>query len=704
MNTNVSKDTNKNLAIKNLSIRETIGFRIASLLFVSIVFLQSISAMVEINEYEKDILSSLGNTAKFSLMPLLHKTDNNKDCPLRASFNENIFKNTIIRGIVFYDMDKELVSSYGEEPTIKLDSKKMVSSKSLWNEKEESYEILFTPPQINMPYYLILKIDSSDIWPKVLNYLTNELISMLIVSLLSTLMLMFVIREWLLNPIRLLHKNLAKAAENPEFPSVEDTSKNYHDEISTAITIANNLINQNANNIKKLKAQAEDKIHKLAYFDTITGLPNRTYFLEQLEDTLHDKKFNRDFRLIVLSVDIDHFKDINDSMGHEIGDMLLEAVGKRLVKALPDSAIISRASADEFLMMIELNRFHPDGSKIIEKIIETMDEPVSIIQERFQVHVSVGVSQYPEDAIEAKQLIKNADIALNRAKDEGRNTIRYYSEDFDLLIQRRFQLLRDLRIALEKEQLDLYYQPQFDLKSGELVGAEALLRWWKPGTKDEEGKFISPDQIIPIAEHSGLIVPIGEYVLRRACRVNKKWQEKGLPNFRVSVNLSWEQFHKCDLVKLVKDVLEETGLDPKYLELEVTESVFMENLNAAVDILHQLNQIGVEISIDDFGTGYSSLSYLRQFPIDRLKIDQSFIRDSLVDKDDKIITKTIIALGHNIGLKVIAEGVELQEHEDFLREEGCDEVQGFKYAKALSEPQFVEFIKNHNPDSIKTKD
>lgn len=700
----LNNNDNKSFTIKNLPLREKLSFRIASFLFITILFFQAITLVFNINKYEKDILNALGETARSTLTPLMHRTTAVNESPFKDTLTPDIFKKTILRGVTVYNMDKAIIGSYGEktEATVNTKTGKFINKKRA--DDAEYYEALYTPPQINIPYYLIIRIDSSEIWAKIYDHLKEEIIELLFTSLFVTAVMMFVLREWLINPINLLHKNLIKAAENPEFPSIEETTKKYNDEINTAITIANNLIGQNANNIKRLKTQAEDKIHKLAYFDSVTGLPNRTYFLEQLEDLLHDKKFNRDFRLIVLSVDIDHFKDINDSMGHEIGDMLLEAVGKRLVKSLPDSAIISRASADEFLMMIELNRFHPDGSKIIEKIIETMDEPVSIIQERFQVHVSIGVSQYPEDAIEAKQLIKNADIALNRAKDEGRNTVRYYSEDFDLLIQRRFQLLRDLRIALEKEQLDLYYQPQIDLKTGELVGAEALLRWWKPGTKDEEGKFISPDQIIPIAEHSGLIVPIGEYVLRRACTVNKRWQDKGLPKFRVSVNLSWEQFHKCDLVKLVKEVLDETGLEPKYLELEVTESVFMENITAAVDILHQLNQIGVEIAIDDFGTGYSSLSYLRRLPIDRLKIDQSFIRDALVDKDDKIITKTIITLGHNLGLRVIAEGVETQEHENFLIEEGCDEVQGYKYSKALAENRFVEFIKNHDKNSIGIKE
>jgi len=505
-----------------------------------------------------------------------------------------------------------------------------------------------------------------------------------------------VLEKWLLNPLMILYMNLQRAAKNPESPVIEDLNYDRKDELSVTVCTANSLIRQNANNIKRLKEQAEDRIHKLAYFDGITGLPNRTYFFEQVETMLNDRKFDSDFRFAVMSVDIDHFKDINDNMGHEIGDMLLEAVGKRLVKSLPDSAMIARSSADEFLVMIELNKYHNDSSLIVSKIVETMDEPISIIQERFQICVSIGIAHYPEDGIDAKKIIKSADIALNRAKDEGRNTARYYSEEFDLMIQQRFQMLRDLRIALEKEELDLYYQPQFDLKTGEMIGAEALLRWPKPEKNSGKIKLVPPSELIPVAEHSGLIVPIGEYVLRKACKMNKKWQEKGLPYVRVGVNLSWEQFHKGDIIRLVKTVLKETKLDPKWLELEVTESLFMENTELAIDKLHQLKQIGIEISIDDFGTGYSSLSYLKQFPIDRLKIDKSFIRDALTDPNDRIITRSIINLGHSLGLRVIAEGIETPEQEKFLYEEGCDEGQGFKYAKAIPDAEFVEFLQKYS--------
>jgi EAL domain-containing protein (putative c-di-GMP-specific phosphodiesterase class I) len=351
--------------------------------------------------------------------------------------------------------------------------------------------------------------------------------------------------------------------------------------------------------------------------------------------------------------------------------------------------------------MVVLKPEYPDSSILVDRIFHAMTEPVSILQERFQVRVSIGVAHCPDDGMEARQILKNADIALNRAKEEGRDTVRYYSQDFDLAVQQRFQLLRDLRSALDENQLQLHFHPQFDLRTGQLIGAEALLRWWLPDNSKEGGYFVSPAEFIPVAEQSGLIVPIGQWVLRTACAANKKWQEQGIAPFRIAVNISGVQFHKADIVTLVADVLKDTKLDPKYLELEVTESVFMENMQTTIDILNQLHRQGVELAVDDFGTGYSSLSYLRQFPIDRLKIDQSFIRNALVNPDDRMITKTIISLGHSLGLKVIAEGVETNDHENFLKEEGCDEVQGFKYTKPLNMDKFVEFVVNHNREFAK---
>ena len=340
----------------------------------------------------------------------------------------------------------------------------------------------------------------------------------------------------------------------------------------------------------------------------------------------------------------------------------------------------------------DLNTARDVGAKVAEII---RAEPFKVYNENFQIRSSIGVATYPDDGTDPSDVLKNADIALNRAKEEGRDRIREYSEDFDKAVQQRFQLLRDLRDALENEDLTVFYQPQFDLKSGAIIGAEALIRWWKKDNSKEGGSFISPAEFIPIAEQSGLIVPIGAWVMKEACRTAKTWHDQG-KNIRIAVNVSGAQFFQSDLVGYTAEVLKETGVKPELLELEVTESVFMDDISIAVETLKKLHELGVELAIDDFGTGYSSLSYLRQFNIDRLKIDQSFIRNALINTDDAAIAKTIINLGHSLNLSVIAEGVETLEHEKFLIEFGCDEVQGFRYSKPVPQDEFWNFAQKYN--------
>jgi len=324
------------------------------------------------------------------------------------------------------------------------------------------------------------------------------------------------------------------------------------------------------------------------------------------------------------------------------------------------------------------------------------NEPFKVFNETFQIRSSIGVSTFPDDATDPDQVLKNADIALNRAKEEGRDRIKEYSEDFDRAVQARFQMLRDLRDAMEQEELQLYYQPQLDLNTGKIIGAEALLRWWKKDNSKEGSTFISPGEFIPVAEQSGLIVPIGEWVMKKACGDAKIWHDKHKLDIRIAINVSAHQFAQSDITAFTKSALEEIGIDPHKVELEVTESVFMDDIEHTIETLKELHSLGVELAIDDFGTGYSSLSYLRQFPIDRLKIDQSFIRNALNDQDDAAIARTIIALGRALNLKVIAEGVETKEHETFLLDEGCDEVQGFRYCRPIAEKDFLEFALNYN--------
>lgn len=675
--------------------RNRISWRIASAVFATLLLIQTIVLIFTVQSYEAEQLNHLQEVAKSALTSSLENVQEQLVSPINQKTFDRLMEETPIRGLTIYGMDYTPIKTYGL-PTLLRSRLVRDFGSSYRSADNQHYEVMLGPTDLGRPYHIVTKLDASDVEPRVVGYIHQTLWILLLMSALVTSVLMLVLNQWLLEPVILLRNNLLSAAKNPEQPDIRRLKHEMHDEVGVTIRIANDLIRQNANNLKRLRTQAEDKIHKLAYFDGLTGLPNRTYFLEKLGETIKTKVIAEDGHIAVIAVDIDHFKDINDTMGHEIGDKLLEAIGRRLVKALPEEATVARASADEFTVMVPIRPGGPDSPALVERIFSSVSEPVSILKERFQVRVSVGVAQCPDDGIDPRQILKNADISLNRAKEEGRDTVRYYSHDFDLAIQKRFQILRDLRVAMDQGQLRLHYQPQFDLKTGRIVSVEALLRWWRPNNSKEGGAFISPAEFIPVAEQSGLIVPIGEYVLRTACAANKRWQERGIPPFRMAVNISSVQFHRADIVGFVETVLKETRLDSRWLELEVTESAFMENVQLTIDTLNRLHRLGIELAVDDFGTGYSSLSYLRQFPIDRLKIDQSFIRDALSSPDDRTIVKIIIALGHNLDLKVIAEGVETAEHEKFLTEEGCDEAQGFKYSKAIPEDQLVEYVVAHN--------
>jgi diguanylate cyclase (GGDEF)-like protein len=675
--------------------KSSISRRITAAVFMMILLVQTLVLIFTLPVYQAEQLSSLREIARTALSYSLN--GQHSALPLTKEGWDKLKADSQIKGLAIYNLNDKIIQHYGFPPML---MPKETLSKYL-SPDGNFYEVIYVPGELRNPYNIAVRIDASAVQQRVDGYKHQNLWILICMSGFVTSVLMLVLTLWLLEPMILLRNNLLSAARDPEKPNIQSLKKEIHDEIGIAIRIANDLIRQNASSLKRLRVQAEDKIHKLAYFDTLTGLPNRTYFLEQLEELIKNKALNSGESLAVLAVDIDHFKDINDTMGHEIGDKLLEAIAKRLVKSLPDDAVVARASADEFTIMAHLKADQGGSAELVEKIVTAMTEPVSIMQESFQVKVSIGASHYPADGAEARHILKNADIALNRAKEEGRDTVRYYSQEFDNAVHRRFEILRDLRNAMNQKELQLYYHPQFDLKTGQIVGTEALLRWWHPDNSKEGGTFIPPAEFIPVAEQAGLIVPMGEFILRTACETNKMWQDKGLPPFRMAVNISGVQFHRGDIVSLVATVLKETGLDPKWLELEVTESVFMENMQAAIDILHKLHSLGVELAVDDFGTGYSSLSYLRQFPIDRLKVDQSFIRNALINVDDEMITKTIITLGHSLDLKVIAEGVETAEHEAFLKEAGCDEVQGFKYTRPIPAEKFWEYTLEYNRNLAK---
>jgi len=678
--------------------KSRISWRITLSVFMTIVIVQTAILNITWKNYEQQQLDDLKQVGRSAIVPLIDITKGDLLAPPFEDRDINrLLSTTIVNGINLYSSELNLIKTYGEPMALVVLNKDSLSQ-TYRSADGGSYEVVFRSTDLNRPYVVVARLDSANVQDDVIQYVQQQILIVLLMAGLVTTVLMIALGHWLLEPIIFLRNNLVAASKDPENPKVAKSPYDPTDEIGGAIEIAQGLIRQNAENMKRVKSAAEDKIHKLAYYDTLTGLPNRTLFLQSLSESIRNADEKDVSRFAVVTLDLDHFKDINDSMGHNVGDAILRGVGKRLRSALPESATVSRTGEDEFAITMPLDDEIKFARDVAERILNVVrGEPFKVFNESFQVRASIGVSTFPDDAIEPDQVLKNADIALNRAKEEGRDTIKEYSEDFDRAVQARFQMLRDLRDAMEENQLDLHYQPQLDLKTGKIIGAEALLRWWKPDNSKEGGSFISPAEFIPVAEQSGLIVPIGEWVTRTACETAKEWQSHGV-DIRIAVNVSAAQFSQSDIVTFVQRVLRETELDAHKLELEVTESVFMDDIQHTVQTLQHLHSVGIELAIDDFGTVYSSLSYLRQFPIDRLKIDQSFIRNALNEKDDASIARTIVRLGHSLNLKVIAEGVETRDHEKFLIEEECDEVQGFRYSRPVPKDKFLEFALNYNGD------
>jgi diguanylate cyclase (GGDEF)-like protein len=432
------------------------------------------------------------------------------------------------------------------------------------------------------------------------------------------------------------------------------------------------------------RKRAEEAFRYQAYYDALTGLPNRSLFQDRLAKALADARRRRE-KVALLFLDLDRFKTINDSLGHSFGDLLLQDVAERLKRWAREQDTVARVAGDEFLIVLTGVRDIPDAAVAAERLMDTMT-PEFVVQGHFlSVSCSIGISIFPEHGADGETLIKNADAAMYCAKDYGRNNFRFFTEDMNAQAVERLTLENSLRLALEKNELFLVYQPQMDIATGRITGLEALLRWQHP-----ELGLVPPDKFIRIAENSGLIVPIGEWVLRTACSQARKWQDEGLLAVPVAVNVSAVQFRQEGFRKLIARVLHETGLAPQCLELELKESLLLANADATFSVLQELKAMGLKLAIDDFGTGNSSLSYLKQSPVSKLKIDRSFVRDVAVNPDDAAITAAIIGMAKSLNLNVIAEGVENDAQMSFLRAHNCDEIQGYYFSKPLSTDEVVD--------------
>lgn len=433
------------------------------------------------------------------------------------------------------------------------------------------------------------------------------------------------------------------------------------------------------------RKEHDKNVHFLAFYDVLTGLPNRTLLRDRLGQMIASSHRDK-MEFALLFLDLDRFKYINDSMGHSVGDKLLQSVAQRLLECVREGDTVSRIGGDEFIVL--LREVDEQGvTTVADKLLKTLATPFDLGGQVISTYASVGIALYPKHATDLDVLMKNADAAMYNAKENGRNNYKFFTPEMHFRANQIFLMEKDIRVALEQEEFALVYQPQVDLASGNICGAEALIRWKHP----EKG-FISPADFIPVAEETGQIVAIGEWVLRTACWRFASWQKQGMAEFPVAVNLSIRQLRQPNLAEIIEGVLAETGLNPASLELEITEGIMMGDTKAAMTFLTYMQKLGVQMSIDDFGTGFSSLNYLKNLPVNKLKIDQSFVRDIETDESDAAIVRSIISLGHRLDMKVIAEGVETMEQLDFLRIRGCDEVQGYFYSRPLAADDFAKFV------------
>jgi diguanylate cyclase (GGDEF)-like protein len=673
-------------------------WRIAVALFMVILCVNALFSAMSLSQFQKDRLFDLREMGLYSIIPTLSNASfDQATAPIDDRTSSRLILTTPITALSYYNLNREKVSSAGRP--LERDFQKLPEALNpeYYNSSTGYYEVTYLPYELGISHYVIVQMDASRIQAEMRKAVQLEIIIVLLLSSFVTLVLIIALAKWFLDPILYLYTRLTMAAKDPENPPIPDKSLHDKTEIGRAIKAADILMQNNARGMKRIKSMAESEVNRLAYFDTLTDLPNRASFIKTLKETLAASDEHFMDRYAVLTMDIDHFKDINDTMGHAIGDEVLKAFANRLQKTVPDSSIVARFGQDEFAVMLPLNNSVDEAESRANDIIEAFrSEAIQIMDENFQIRCSVGYAVSPEDADMPEDVLKCADTALNRAKLEGRDRAKRYDGRYTEDIQKRFQILRDLRVAMDKQELELYYQPQLCLKTGKITGAEALIRWWKSGENNVGGHFVSPVDFIPVAEQSGLILPLGDWIMEQACKTAKSWADNGLGELSIAVNFSGHQFMEKDVVQKIERTMIETGIKPHQLEIEVTETVFMEDTEHSIKMLKEIQALGVPIAIDDFGTGYSSLSYLQRFPMDKLKIDRAFIRHMDEQHDNLVLTKTIIALCKTMGLKVVAEGVESKAEEKILIDEGCEVVQGFRYSAPIPDAKFRKLVKDYN--------
>ncbi len=549
---------------------------------------------------------------------------------------------------------------------------------------------------------IVLLLDRQPLYDHIQSYIgiaiTIALVSVLIAFFLST-WLQSLVTSPILSLASLMHrisseKNYSLRLQQTQGKDELGILVNGFNEMLQAIKERDDQLEQHREQLERTVANRTAELKKLnlkltyqAYHDALTNLPNRALFIRNVEQAIEYAEQSGEL-LAVLFIDLDRFKYINDTLGHAAGDSLLQEVAKRLLSCTRQPQdTVARLGGDEFTLLLRDIKEPLNAGIVAKHIVKSLTKPLHSFQQELYLTPSIGISIYPKDGKDVGSLMKNADAGMYMAKQQGRNCYRFYTSSDNAASAARLNMENKLRQALEYGEFEVWYQPRLDIRNNRIVGAEALARWHSP-----ELDFVPPSQFIPLAEDTGLIIPIGEWVLRTACQESLRWQIPGQLPLQVSVNLSARQFLQEELLTHIERLLKELNMNPYCLELELTESLIMPNAGDVIDTLRALKKLGIQLSVDDFGTGYSSLSYLKRFPIDTLKIDQSFIRDIKIDTDDSALVTAIIAMAHNLKLAVVAEGVETQEQLDFLMSYQCDYIQGYLFGKPMPAVEFRKLL------------
>lgn len=679
--------------MKNKTPKQSLYFTLGIIIITTVTIIMSIHSTYIYKETKKKIVQKMNKDSNLTAVSLQKNIAN-----LMESYSINEYNKLIFNEIIFREIFAIIIEDYNMG--------KIVGKKRYISGKIRDYDgklIDYNPEnreqnrKLQECYYsdrheiknslgehigtITVYITDSSMNEELKQVIKMGIINFIVISLMLTFFLFIAIYFFILKPL----SNIIRVIQNTDANGIpfEPIPSHGSIEIFTLSDTMNGMINLIKSSNIALKyhhnrlLEQKNELHHQANYDSLTGLANRDLFNDRLEQAIEKSRRNST-KMALLFIDLDHFKEINDSHGHKIGDEVLKVVTERFNKTIRREDTLARLGGDEFTVIIENLHQGQDASLLANKILKVLKKPITIGDNEFYVLSSIGISIYPDDGSSPANLLKYADAAMYKAKDEGRNNFQYYCAEMTELAFERVAMEASLRVALKNEEFLVYYQPQVDGRSNRLIGVEALVRWQHPTMG-----LVLPTKFIPLAESTGLIVELDRFVMKTTMTQISKWYKDGLNPGVLAMNLSVIHLQQKDFLTMFSNLIQETECKPEWLELEVTESQIMKNPEEAIKILNKISDIGIELAVDDFGTGYSSLSYLKKLPINKLKIDRSFVKDLPDDEEDIAITKAVIALAKSLNLRTIAEGVETKEQKEFLVENGCENIQGYFYAKPM---------------------